>query len=62
MSPRQATRYLNWFAEKVEHGDEPTDDEKLMFKEARESSLAVIKKYMRLGPEDWKYTPGEPFK
>jgi hypothetical protein len=53
---------MNWFAEKVEHGDEPTDDEKLMFKEARESSLAIIKKYLRLEPEDWKYTPGEPFK
>jgi len=62
MTSRQATRFLFWIGEKMDAGDTPTDKELEMLKEAKAASLSAVKKFMRLGPEDWKYTPGEPFK
>jgi hypothetical protein len=61
MNPRQATKYMYWYGEKMEAGDTPTKEEVAHFKEAKTVSIATVKKYMRLDPEDWKYTPGEPF-
>jgi hypothetical protein len=49
MNPRQATKYMYWYGEKMEAGDTPTKEEVAHFKEAKTV------------PEDWKYTPGEPF-
>jgi len=62
MNARGAIRFLQWSKEKMKAGDELTEEEWLLFSEAEEASLASIKKFMRLGPEDWKYTPGTPFK
>jgi hypothetical protein len=53
---------MKWTGEKMKAGDTLTEEEQLRFEEAEEASLSTIRKYMRLGPEDWKYTPGEPFK
>jgi len=62
MNARGAIRFLQWSKEKMKAGDELTEEEQLMFEEADAASLASIRKFMRLGPEDWKYTPGESFK
>jgi hypothetical protein len=62
MSPRQATRYLYWYGEKMESGDPITLAETKMYHEAKEVSLDIVKKYLRLTPEDWKYTSGKSFK
>jgi hypothetical protein len=62
MNSRTATRYLFWVGEKIDAGDELTDKDTEMMKEAKEASLDLVRKFMRLGPKDWKYTKGEPFK
>ena len=62
MNPRQATRFLYWAGEKAEAGDMLTESELIMLKDAKDSSLATVKKFLRLTPKDWKYTPGEAFK
>lgn len=63
MNARQATCYLQWCYEKIQAGkEEMTPEELELMHQARNMGLGLIKKFMRLGPEDWKYTPGEPFK
>ena len=61
MNARRAIRFLQWAGDKAEAGHDLTSDELILFNVAREASLSSIKKFMRLGPEDWKYIPGEPF-
>ena len=62
MSPREATRFLFWYGEKaIAAEEEPTPEEMDKFIEARQVSMAMAKKFMLLKPEDWKYTPGEPY-
>ena len=62
MNARTSVRYMKWVAEKTKAGDTLTDKEVEMLEEAEEASLFIIKKILRLTPEDWKYVPGEPFK
>lgn len=62
MNARTATKFLFWAGEKIEAGDALTEEEQLMLKEAKQASLASVKRYMRLEPSDWKYVKGEPFK
>jgi len=62
MNSRTSVRYMRWVAEKTKAGDTLTDKEVEMLEEAEEASLFIIKKILRLTPEDWKYVPGEPFK
>jgi len=62
MNARKAVRFMYWAGEKMKAGDVLTEEETEMFQEAEEASLVSVKKFMRLGPEDWKYTSGEPFK
>ena len=61
MTPRQATRYLLWYGEAAIAGHEPTEEEFKMFKDARQESLRLAEKFMRLKPEDYAYTKGQPF-
>ena len=62
MNARNGIRFMYWAGEKMKAGDELTHEEQEMFAEAEAASLASVKRFMRLGPEDWIYTPGEPFK
>ena len=62
MNSRTSVRYMRWVAEKMKAGGTLTDKEVEMLEEAEEASLSIIKKILRLTPEDWKYVPGEPFK
>jgi len=62
MSPRQATRFLLWYGEKAIAGDPPTGEELDMFIAARQVTIEVAKKYMRLNESDWEYIKGRPFK
>jgi len=62
MRSREATRFMFWAGEKVEAGDKLTDAELAKMKEAREVGKATAMKFLRLKPEDWKYTPGQGFK
>jgi hypothetical protein len=61
MTPRQATMFLLWYGEKALAGDEPTEGELVMFKEAREVSISMARKFLRIKPEDYEYTPGQAF-
>ena len=54
-------RFLLWYGEKALAGDEPTEEEFQMFKAARKVSIMMAEKVMRLKPEDYEYTPGQPF-
>ena len=62
MNSREATRYMFWVGEKIEAGDELTEDELIKMKEAREIGKATAMKFLRLKPSDWEYIPGRPFK
>lgn len=62
MTPRACTAYMLWYGEKAIAGDDPTPEEFEMFKMARETTLNIAHRIMRLKPEDYAYTPGEPFK
>ena len=62
MTMREATRYLLWYGEKSLAGDEPTPEENEMFVAARKVSLWAAHNMLRLKPENYKYTPGQPFK
>jgi hypothetical protein len=62
MTPRAATRALLWLGAKQLSGDEWTSEELELFKQARESTIPLAEKLMRLKPSDYAYTPGEPFK
>ena len=61
MTPREATRYLLWYGEAAIAGHEPTTEEFEMFKAARQTTLSLAHKIMRLKPEDYKYTPGKGY-
>jgi len=61
MNPREATRFLLWYGEKALAGDEPTEEEFIKFKEARAVSVMMAHKFMRLKPEDYRYTRGKPY-
>ena len=62
MTPRQATIFLLWYGEKALAGDEPTPEEHDKFLQARQISIYMAKKWMRIKDEDFAYTPGESFK
>ena len=61
MTPRKATQYLLWYGEKAIAGEDYTEEEFQMFVEARQMTLAIAEKVMRLKPEHYKFTPGESF-
>lgn len=61
MSPREATRFLFWASEKQLAGDALTGEELDLLIEARQVSIDMARKYMRLKPEDWAYTKGVPY-
>jgi hypothetical protein len=61
MTPREATRYLLWYGEKTIAGDEPTEEEFQKFVQAREVTLSLAHKIMRLKPADYEYQPGIPY-
>ena len=61
MTPRQATIYLPWYGEAAIAGHKPTEEEFEKFKEARQTSLSLAYRIMRIKPEDHAYTPGKGF-
>ncbi len=62
MTPRAATRYLLWCGEKSLAGDELTPDEMELFKKAREVSIQVAHRLLRIKPEEYEYIRGQPYK
>ena len=63
MNAKEATIYMFWVGEKMEAGDELTEDELIKLKEAREIGKAVAMKFFfRLKPSAWEYIPGQAFK
>jgi hypothetical protein len=61
MTPRAATRALLWLGAKQLSGDEWTSGELELFKDARQSTIPLAEKLMRLKPTDYAYTPGQPY-
>ena len=62
MSVREATRFLLWYGEKCLSGEEPSPEETEMFIRARNVSLWAAHNMLRLKPEDYAYTKGQPYK
>ena len=54
-------RYLLWYGEKAIAVDAPTEQEFELFKEARQTTLSLAHKIMRLKPEDYAYTSGKGY-
>lgn len=61
MMPRQAMVYLLWFGEKTLAGGEPTEEELARFKECRQMSIGMAKKFFRIKDEEFAYKDNEPF-
>ena len=61
MTPKQSTRFLLWAGAKAEAGHSLTEEEALMFTEARKISIMVAHKILRIKPEEYAYTPGKGF-
>lgn len=62
MNSRESTRFMFWAGEKMEAGDELTEDELIQMKIAREIGKETARKFLRLKPSDWEYIPGQAFK
>ena len=60
MNLKYATTFLLWYGEKVIAGDEPTEEEFEIFKEAHAVSVSKAGILM-IRPNDHAYTPGQPF-
>jgi hypothetical protein len=61
ITPRHAMVYLLWVGEKTLAGDPLTEEETAMFVEARQASIALASKIMRIKPHEYEYTPGRSF-
>lgn len=59
--PRQSMVYLLWFGEKTLAGDEPTEEELARFKEARQVSIGMAKKFFQIKDEEFAYEHNTPF-
>ena len=62
MTPRAATIFLLWYGEKAIAGHEPTQEEFETFKQARQVSLSLAHRIMRIKPDDYAYIEGQPYK
>ena len=60
MNLKYATTFLIWFGFKQRAGDPFTDRELKMFEEAHDKTVSKAG-MLRIKPEDYAYTPGEPF-
>ena len=58
----EATRYLLWYGSKAIAGDQATEEEFKMMVEAREKTLPIAHTVMRISPDSYEYTPGQPFR
>lgn len=61
MTPRQSTVFLLWAGAKQEAGDSLTEEESAMFHEARQVSIGLASKLMRIKPQDYEYIKGQDF-
>lgn len=61
MKPRDSMVFLLWAGAKTEAGDQLTEEEFAMFKEARESSISLASKIMRIKPHEYEYVKGQAF-
>lgn len=61
MTQRQATIYLLWCGSKMIAGDELTKDEWDLMLVAREKSIDLAYRLLRIKPEDYEYKKGIPF-
>lgn len=62
MTNKEYTRFLLWCGEKLLAGHSLTEQELDLFKEARQATLPLACKIMRLKPEDYRYEKGVPFR
>lgn len=58
---KEEMRFILWFGEKVQHGDEPTPEETARMFAARERTKAIAKWMFGLHEKHYAYTPGKPF-
>ena len=60
MNLKKATTFLLWYGEKVIAGDDPTEEDFKMFKEAHAVSASKAG-ILTIRPSDHAYTKGKPF-
>ena len=61
MTPRESMVFLLWAGAKHEAGDQLTEEEFILFKEARQVSISLASKIMRIKPHEYEYVKGESF-
>ena len=61
MSPRQATIYQLWCGEKLFAGEHLTESELSKMREARDTTIGLAYRLMRVKPSDHVYVPGQSF-
>lgn len=61
MTPRESMVYLLWAGAKTEAGHPLTEEEMQTFREARQASISLASKLMRIKPHEYKYTPEQSF-
>jgi hypothetical protein len=62
MTPRAAMVYLLWYGEAAIAGHTPTEEEFQKFKDARQVSMGMACRLMRIKESDYAYTPGQSYK
>ena len=53
--------FLLWAGAKQEAGDPFTEEELALFSEARQVSIGLASKLMRIKPHEYEYIPGQSF-
>ena len=62
MSPRESMVFLLWAGAKTEAGHQLTEEEMIIFREARQASIALASKIMRIKPHEYEYVADQGFK
>mgnify|MGYP001826050017 CR=1 FL=1 len=61
ITPRHAMVYLLWVGAKMEAGDPLTEEELQMTSQARQVSINLASKLMRIKPHEYEYIQGQGF-
>ena len=61
MTVRESMVFLLWAGAKTQAGHQLTEEEMEMFREARQASIGLAEKIMRIKPHEYEYIPGQEF-
>ena len=55
-------KFVLWYGEKVLAGDTPSPEETALMFKYRERTKVIARTIFKINFEDYKYTPGKPYK